>query len=51
MSGLLTPLTRAVYHAYLNRDIVGLIQRSGFRVTKSGRMSNGIAKLIEAILT
>ena len=48
---LLTPLTRAVYHAYLNRDIVGLIQSSGFRVTESSRMSNGIAKLIEAILT
>ncbi len=48
---LLTPLTRAVYYAYLNRDIVGLIQTSGFRVIESGRMSNGIAKLIEAILT
>lgn len=45
---LLTPLTRAVYHAYLNRDIVGLIQRSGFRVTDGVRMSNGIVELIEA---
>lgn len=45
---LLTPLTRAVYHAYLNRDIVGLIQRSGFRVTEGVRMSNGIVELIEA---
>ncbi len=45
---LLTPLTRAVYHAYLNRDIVELIRRSGFRVTENGRMSDGIVALIEA---
>lgn len=46
--GLLTPLTHAVYHAYLNRDIVGLIQSSGFRIIESDRMSNGIVQLIEA---
>ncbi len=48
---LLTPLTRAVYHAYLNRDIAGLIQSSGFRVIERDKMNNGIAELIEAILT
>ena len=50
LEATLTLLMRALYHTYLNRDIVGLIQSCGFRVPENGKMNNDIVKLIETIL-
>lgn len=45
---LFTYLTRAVYCAHINRDIVGLVERSGFQIIRVDEMAGDVAKIIEA---
>jgi ubiquinone/menaquinone biosynthesis C-methylase UbiE len=47
---LLTPLTRIVYHANLNRDIAGLIQSCGFEIIETDPVGNGLVKIMVAVL-
>ena len=46
---LVTPLTYAVYRAYFNRDIVKLVQGSGFKIIRIKEVEDGIAKIIQAV--
>ena len=43
---LLTPLTRAIWGAYLNRDITGLIESSDFEIVSTESLAGGLAQLI-----
>ncbi len=49
LQDLVTPLTYAVYRAYLNRDIIKLVQGSGFKIIRIEEVENGIAKIIQAV--
>ena len=44
-----TPLTQAMYHAQVNRDIVMLVQSSGFRISKIDEVGGGMVKIIQAV--
>jgi len=47
---LLTPLNRAIYQARMNRDIVGLVRRSGFQVVATEAVGDGIVRCIRAVV-
>ncbi len=49
LQNMVTPLTYAVYRAHVNRDIVMLVQSSGFKITKIEDVRGGIAKIIQAV--
>ncbi len=44
-----TPLTRAIYHAYANRDIAMMVQSSGFKIVKTEEVWDGIVKIMQAV--
>ncbi len=46
---LVTPLTRAAYCAHVNRDILTLVESSGFRITAVEEMADGVVRIIQAI--
>jgi len=47
---LVTPLTYAIYKAHLNRDLITLVQRSGYQITSAEAIGNGMVTLIQAVL-
>ena len=47
---LLTPLNRAIYRARMNRDIVGLVRRSGFQAVAVEAVGDGIVRCIRAVV-
>lgn len=47
--GLVTPLTRAVYGAHAGRDVVMLVERSGFRIIAVEELVDGIVRIIQAV--
>ncbi len=49
LQDLVTPLTYAVHRAHVNRDIVKLVQNSGFTIIKIEEVRDGIVKIIQAI--
>lgn len=48
---LYAPLTLAGYQAHINRDPVGPIEHSGFRITLAKGMSGNVARLFRTALT
>lgn len=50
MQDLLTPLNRAIYRARMNRDIVGLVRRSGFQAVAVEAVGDGIVRCIRAVV-
>ncbi len=50
LQDLVTPLTYAVHRAHVNRDIVMLVQNSGFKIIKIEEVGNSIVKIIQAVL-
>lgn len=51
LQDLVTPLTHAVYRAHLNREILKMIERSGFQIVTTEQVGNGFVKLIRAVLS
>ncbi len=49
LQDLVTPLTYAVHRAHVNRDIVMLVQNSGFKIIKIEEVRDGIVKIIQAV--
>lgn len=49
LQDLVTPLAHAVYRAHVNRDIVMLVQSSGFKIIKIEEVGNSIVKIIQAV--
>ncbi len=49
LQDLATPLAHVVYRAHVNRDIVMLVQSSGFRIIKIKEVGDGIVKIIQAV--
>ncbi len=49
LQDLVTPLTHALYQAHVNRDIITLVQNSGFKIIKIEEVGNSIVKIIEAV--
>ena len=45
---LLTPFTRAVYHASLTRNITGLIEANGFKIYEIEEVADDIVKILKA---
>ena len=50
MQDLFTPLNRAIYRARMNRDIVGLVRRSGFQTVAVEAVGDGIVRCIRAVV-
>lgn len=47
---LVTPFTRAVYRASVNRDITGFVETAGFLTITTKEVGDGIAKIIRAVV-
>jgi len=45
-----TPLTRAVYHAQVNREIIRLVESSGFQAVSAKEVGDGIVKIVQAVV-
>lgn len=49
MQDLVTPLTRAVYCAQVNRDMLTLVESSGFQITAIEKVADGVVEIIQAV--
>ncbi len=49
MQNLLTPVNLAVYGAHLNRELVKLVESSGFREVTAEAVGDGVVKIIQAV--
>jgi ubiquinone/menaquinone biosynthesis C-methylase UbiE len=50
LQDMLSPLTRAVYHASLNRPIATVVENSGLKVVNIERVGGGLAGIIQAMV-
>ena len=50
LQNLVTPFTHAVYGAYVNRDIVRLVESAGFPTIATEDVSDGIVNIIRAVV-
>jgi ubiquinone/menaquinone biosynthesis C-methylase UbiE len=48
VQGLVTPLTRAIYCAHVDRDISALVESSGFRIAAVEKVADGVVEIIRA---
>lgn len=49
MQDLVTPLTRAMYCAHVNRDMLTLVESSGFQITAVEKIADGVIEIIQAV--
>lgn len=49
LQDLVTPFTRAVYRAYVNRCITRFVETAGFQTITTKEVGDGIAKIIRAV--
>lgn len=49
LQNTLTPLTRAVYHARINRDIAAMVEHKGFQAVTVEKLASGMVSIVQAI--